>query len=286
MADGGAQTGAGAARDSEPAAKAAVDLGDAIAPAGGQGTAPELLVVRLGVVEYRAALELQEAVRARRQADELPDVLMLLEHPPVYTLGRRSRDSDLSFTPEWYAEQGIDIVRVRRGGKLTYHGPGQLVGYPIMRVDDVVAYLRTMEEALIAALADEGIAARNRPDDGIEYTGVWVEDRKIASIGVHVRRQVTAHGFAINVDNDMRPFEWAVACGLHGVQMTSLADERGETALTRPPASEPLALEREPSPSLARLADRVTARFAAAFGRVAVEAEPAALGVEATAIGR
>jgi lipoyl(octanoyl) transferase len=243
----------------------------------------ELRVVRLGLVDYREALDLQEAVRARRQADELPDVLLLLEHPPVYTRGRRSSDDDLPFAPAWYAEQGIDVVPVRRGGQLTYHGPGQLVGYPIMRVDDVIAYLRTMEEALIAALADEGLAARNRPDEGIEYTGVWVQDRKIASIGVHVSHGVTTHGFAVNVDNDMRPFEWAVACGLHGVRMTSLADERGETALTRPPASEPLQLARDPSPALAQLADRVVARFAAAFGRTPVEADASALGVPSTA---
>ena len=240
-----------------------------------------LLVVRLGTVEYRAALELQEAVRARRQADELPDVLLLVEHPPVYTQGCRSKPEDLPFAREWYAEQGIDIVPVRRGGQLTYHGPGQLVGYPIMRVDDVIAYLRTMEDALIAALADEGLPARNRPDDGIEYTGVWVEERKIASIGVHVSHNVTAHGFAVNVDNDMRPFEWAVACGLHGVRMTSLADERGETALTRPPASEPLALRRDPSPALATLADRVVTRFAQAFGRTPVERAARALGIAA-----
>jgi len=238
----------------------------------------ELLVVRLGTVEYRAALALQEAVRERRIADELPDVLLLVEHPPVYTQGRRSRPEDLPFAPAWYAEQGIDVVPVRRGGQLTYHGPGQLVGYPIVRVDDVVAYLRTLEESLIAALGDEGIAARNRPEDGIEYTGVWVEDRKIASLGVHVRHGVTTHGFAVNVDNDMRPFEWAVACGLHGVQMTSLADERGEPALTRPQATEPLAIAREPSPALAQLADRVVARFAEAFERTPVEAAPDALG--------
>jgi lipoyl(octanoyl) transferase len=239
----------------------------------------ELLVVRLGTVEYRAALELQEAVRARRQRDELPDVLLLVEHPPVYTQGRRSHPEDLPFRAEWYAEQGIDVVPVRRGGQLTYHGPNQLVGYPIMRIADTIAYLRTMEEALIAALADEGVAARNRPDEGIEYTGVWVEDRKIASIGVHVSRGVTTHGFAVNVDNDMRPFEWAVACGLHGVRMTSLADERGETTLTRPPGQEPLALEREPSPLLDQLADRVVARFAEAFDRMPVEVTADALGV-------
>jgi lipoyl(octanoyl) transferase len=244
------------------------------------GTPPELLVVRLGTLEYRAALALQEAVRARRQAEELPDVLLLVEHPPVYTKGRRSRDSDLPFAPEWYERQGIDVVAVRRGGQLTYHGPGQLVGYPIMRIDDVIAYLRTMEEALIAALGDAGLAARNRPEDGIEYTGVWVEDRKIASIGVHVAHHVTTHGFAVNVDNDMRPFEWAVACGLHGVRMTSLADERSETALTRPPGTDPLALEREPSPALEQLADRVVARFAAAFDRAPVEATPEALGTD------
>jgi lipoyl(octanoyl) transferase len=250
----------------------------------------ELLVVRLGVVEYRAALALQEAVRERRQADELPDVLLLLEHPPVYTRGRRSEPGDLPFAPEWYAEQGIDVVPVRRGGQLTYHGPGQLVGYPIMRIDDVIAYLRTMEQALIAALGDEGLAARNRPEDGIEYTGVWVEERKIASIGVHVSHHVTTHGFAVNVDNDMRPFEWAVACGLHGVQMTSLADERGETRLTRAGgtgSTEPLALARDASPSLAQLTDHVVTRFAAAFGRTPVEADAAALGapLPATQVG-
>ncbi len=244
---------------------------------------PELLVVRLGTLEYRAALELQEAVRERRIAGELPDVLLLVEHPPVYTQGRRSRPEDLPFAPDWYAKQGIDVVPVRRGGQLTYHGPGQLVGYPIVRVEDVVAYLRTLEESLIAALADEGVAARNRPDDGIEYTGVWVDDRKIASLGVHVRHGVTTHGFAVNVDNDMRPFEWAVACGLHGVRMTSLADERGETRLTQPPATEPLALAREPSPLLAQLADRVVAHFAAAFGRAPVQAEAEALGVPVAA---
>jgi lipoyl(octanoyl) transferase len=253
-------------------------MGDGARAADG-GARPELRVVRLGVVEYRSALALQEAVRERRQRDELPDVLLLVEHPPVYTKGRRSQDGDLPFAPEWYAEQGIDVVPVRRGGQLTYHGPGQLVGYPIMRVEDVIAYLRTMEEALIAALGDEELQARNRPDDGIEYTGVWVGERKIASIGVHVSHHVTTHGFAVNVDNDMRPFEWAVACGLHGVRMTSLADERGETALTRPAASEPLALEREPSPALARLADHVVARFATAVDRAPVEALPDALGL-------
>jgi lipoyl(octanoyl) transferase len=241
--------------------------------------APELWVARLGAVPYREALAFQEAIRTRRQAGELPDVLLLLEHPPVYTRGRRSTDGELSFAPSWYAEQGIDVVPVDRGGYITYHGPGQLVGYPIVWIEDVIGYLRTVEDALVAALADVGVAARNRPEDGPAYTGVWVEERKIGSIGVHVAKHVTTHGFAVNVENDMRPWEWVVACNLADVRMTSLADERGETALTRPPATEPLQLARDPSPALDRFADAVVRRLAAAFARTAVEVEPEALGV-------
>ena len=126
---------------------------------------------------------------------------------------------------DWYRMQGIDIVETDRGGKVTYHGPGQLVGYPIVHVDDVVAYVRTLEEALVAALDDEGLAARARPEDGPDYTGVWVGERKIASIGVHVARGVTTHGFAVNVENDLQPFGFVVPCGLEGVQMTSLIKE-------------------------------------------------------------
>jgi lipoyl(octanoyl) transferase len=130
----------------------------------------------------------------------------------------------------WYRAQGIEIVEVNRGGKITYHGPGQLVGYPIVAVDDVVQYVRTLERALVAALHEAGVAARARPEDGPDYTGVWVQDRKIASIGVHVQRGVTTHGFAVNVDNDLTPFQWVVACGLDGVRMTSLAVETGRSA--------------------------------------------------------
>jgi lipoyl(octanoyl) transferase len=126
--------------------------------------------------------------------------------------------------------QGIDVVETDRGGKVTYHGPGQLVGYPIVRVDDVVAYVRTLERALVAALAGEGIVARARPEDGPDFTGVWVGERKIASIGVHVARGVTTHGFAVNVENDLQPFEWIVPCGLEGVRMTSLIRETSRLA--------------------------------------------------------
>jgi lipoyl(octanoyl) transferase len=128
---------------------------------------------------------------------------------------------------EWYRAQGIEIADTDRGGKVTYHGPGQLVGYPIVRVDDVVGYVRLLEQALSDALAQEGVIARGRPEDGPDYTGVWVADRKIASIGVHVARGVTTHGFAVNVDNDLQPFAWIVPCGLDGVQMTSIARETG-----------------------------------------------------------
>ena len=188
---------------------------------------PELWVCHLGTVEYREALDLQERVRAARQAGELPDVLLMLEHWPVYTRGRRSAPGELPMGPEWYAMQGIDVVETDRGGKVTYHGPGQLVGYPIVGVDDVVAYVRTLEQAIVAALAKEGVTARGRQKDGPDYTGVWVQERKIASIGVHVARGVTTHGFAVNVENDLQPFEWVVPCGLEGVRMTSFIKETG-----------------------------------------------------------
>jgi lipoyl(octanoyl) transferase len=191
---------------------------------------PELWVAWLGEVDYLEALALQERVRAARQAGIVPDVMLLLEHPRVYTRGRRSAPGELPFGEAWYRERGIEIVQVDRGGKITYHGPGQLVGYPIVVVDDVVEYVRTLERGLVAALAEEGVAARARVEDGPDYTGVWVDDRKIASIGVHVARGVTTHGFAVNVDNDLTPFGWVVACGLPDVTMTSLAAEKPAAA--------------------------------------------------------
>jgi lipoyl(octanoyl) transferase len=185
----------------------------------------ELWVCHLGTVAYRDALTVQERISARRQADELPDTLLLLEHPPVYTRGRRSEAGDLPLGEGFYRAKGIDLVASDRGGRLTYHGPGQLVGYPIMRIEDVHRYLRTMEDAILAALAGAGVEGRTRHREGIDFTGVWVEDRKIASIGVHVSRAVTTHGFAVNVENDLDPFSWVVACGLPDVQMTSIARE-------------------------------------------------------------
>jgi lipoyl(octanoyl) transferase len=191
----------------------------------GEQSNNELWVCQLGTLPYTQALAIQEQIRERRQRGELPDTLLLLEHPRVYTRGRRSADGELPLGEDFYRAQGIEVIATDRGGRITYHGPGQLVGYPIMAIHDVGHFLRTMEDAIAAALAEYGIAARGRPEDGPDYTGVWVGPRKIASIGVHVSRGVTTHGFAVNVDNDLEPFSWVVACGLPGVSMTSIADE-------------------------------------------------------------
>ncbi len=185
----------------------------------------ELWVCNLGTVPYRDAVAMQGHIRARRQAGELPDTLLLLEHPPVYTRGRRAGAEDLPFGEDFYRARGIEVIDTDRGGRLTYHGPGQLVGYPVMALEDVGRFLRTMEDAIVAALAGAGVQARSRHAEGIDYTGMWVHDRKIASIGVHVSRGVTTHGFAVNVDVDLEPFSWVVACGLPEVTMTSLARE-------------------------------------------------------------
>src|SRR5215211_5807499 len=177
----------------------------------------ELWTCHLGRVDYREAVALQERLRERVQAGDLPDVLLLLEHAPVYTTGRRSEPGELPLRGD------IDVVETDRGGKLTYHGPGQLVGYPIMHVPNVRAFVETMEAALVDAIRAAGVPAQLR--EGREHTGVWVQDRKIASIGIHVSRRVSMHGFAVNVDNDLAPFGDVIACGLPDVRMTSLAAE-------------------------------------------------------------
>jgi lipoate-protein ligase B len=176
-------------------------------------------------VEYRAGLALQERVRAARQAGAIPDVLLLLEHLPVYTCGKRTAGGELPMGRDWYLLHGVDVVDTDRGGRVTYHGPGQLVGYPIMAVGDVLDHVRALEGALVAALAEEGVEARGRVDDGADFTGVWVAERKIASVGLRVSHGVSMHGFAVNVCNDLQPFQWIVPCGLDGVAMTSLLEE-------------------------------------------------------------
>jgi lipoate-protein ligase B len=227
---------------------------------------PDLWVCQLGTIPYRQAVAIQERVRERRSAGELPDTLLLLEHPPVYTRGRRSADGELPLGEDFYRARGIDVISTDRGGRVTYHGPGQLVGYPIMEIDDVHRYLRTMEDAILAALAEEGVRGRSRHDEGIDYTGVWVKERKIASIGVHVSHGITTHGFAVNVDNDLEPFSWVTACGLPDVHMTSLAQE--------------LAPER--SAGLPCLRRRVAFHFCQAHGRRQRLVSPRRLGIDAT----
>jgi lipoyl(octanoyl) transferase len=182
----------------------------------------DLWVTTLGEVPYADAVVLQERLRDARQVAAIPDTLLLLEHPPVYTRGRRSTPADLPRGERWYRDQGIDVQDSDRGGQVTYHGPGQLVGYPIVRVASVREYVHALERAMIAALADEGIAAT--APDGL--TGVWAGGAKIGSIGVHVSRGVTTHGFAVNVINDLAPFSWVSTCGIDGAEMTSVARER------------------------------------------------------------
>ena len=222
----------------------------------------ELWTVHLGVVEYREAHDLQERVRRARQADAVPDTLLLLEHPPVYTRGRRSEPGELGMGEAWYRAQGIDIVDVDRGGKVTYHGPGQLVGYPIVAIGEVMAYVAQIERAIAAALADEGIEARGRSHEGIAWTGVWVADRKLASIGLHVSQGVSKHGFAVNVDNSLEPFDWIVPCGLPDVRMTSVAAEAPHAG-----------------PHLPCFRKRMAFRFCEAFGRRQRLVSPARLGI-------
>ena len=186
----------------------------------------ELRIARCGRVSYDVALAWQEALVARR-LDGGPDVLLVLEHPPVYTLGRGADARFLGAA----AEGDIPVVQVGRGGQVTYHGPGQLVGYPILGLrdlrPDVRWYVRGLEEVLISALADLGIAAERRPG----LTGVWVGQRKIGSIGVAIRRWVTWHGFALNVAPDVSGFAAITPCGIDGVVMTSVAREGGPSDL-------------------------------------------------------
>jgi lipoyl(octanoyl) transferase len=232
---------------------------------GAETVLPELWIVRAGTLPYAEGLALQERLATARRAGEIPDVALFLEHWPVYTKGRRSEPGHLPMGEDWYRMQGIDIVDTDRGGFVTYHGPGQLVGYPIMRVGDVSGFVLAMERAIIAALADEGIAGRDRCAEGAAYTGVWVGERKIASIGVHVSRGVTKHGFAVNVDNDMQPFEYIVPCRLDGVRMTSI------TAETRT------------GDHLPAFRERMAARFAEGFDRQARTVDVDELHAAATA---
>jgi lipoyl(octanoyl) transferase len=183
-----------------------------------------LEVRRLGLVPYADALELQRTLVEQRRAGEIPDQLLLLEHPPVITLGVKARSdrSHVLATPEALEREGVELFETGRGGDVTYHGPGQLVGYPILdlRPDrcDVHRYVRDLEEALIRAAGTFGVAAGRV--EGL--TGVWVGNEKLAAIGVRISRWITSHGFAFNVNTDLAHFDLIVPCGITGRGVTSL----------------------------------------------------------------
>ncbi|MGH2924921.1 MAG: lipoyl(octanoyl) transferase LipB [Solirubrobacterales bacterium] len=240
---------------------------------------PEVWVVKAGEVGYDEARNAQKRLEAARIAARVPDLLLLLEHPPVYTRGRRSTPDELPLGEDEYRARGIEVRDTDRGGRVTYHGPGQLVGYPIVSLEsladgrsgsdgsgriDVGAYVRGLERLIIGALGALGVEAT--VIGGL--TGVWTpERRKIASIGVHVNRGVTTHGFSINLNNDLEPFEWIVPCGIEACAVTSLARELGA--------------EQDP----VDFATTVGRRFGDVFGRSPVDVSAGELGKRIAGLG-
>jgi lipoyl(octanoyl) transferase len=229
-----------------------------------------LAVAQLGLVPYGEALERQRALAEDRIAGRLAeDTLLLLEHPPVVTLGRGTRESSLPLAPELLRRRGIDVFEIERGGDVTYHGPGQLVGYPIFDLAgtglrrDLHWFLRELEAALIAALAAFGIPGERRE----RYTGVWTGggSRKIASIGIHVRQWVTWHGFALNVTTDLSAFDLIVPCGIPDVAMTSVARELDARTHGRTDAREPAGTGAPGHGGTGELMPRVREAVVAAF---------------------
>ena len=214
----------------------------------------QLLVADLGTLAYADALDLQRAVaRARISGEIAEDLLLLVEHPPVVTLGRSTKAGNLLASPSLLAARGVELFEVDRGGDVTFHGPGQLVGYPIVDLkrhrQDLHWYLRQVEAALIGALAPLGIAGER----SVGQTGVWTGGRKLASIGVHARDWVTWHGFALNVTTDLSYFDLIVPCGIAEVTMTSVARELGAEAADVPEMA-------------ARVRDEVARAFGGVFG--------------------
>ncbi len=243
-----------------------------------------ILIVHCGLVPYEEGLRIQRSLERRRQAGEIADVLLLLEHPPVYTKGRRVSAEELPMGESWYEEQGIEVLDTDRGGHVTYHGPGQLVAYPIVSLapygDDVHGYVRGLERVMIAALAAHGVEAGVIEGE----TGVWVGGPrsegggltlapgpngelalKIGAIGLHVSRGVTTHGFAVNVCNDLQPFSWVLACQIEGGRVTSLSRELGAEQ------------------SVEGFAATVVERYCEVFERTPVATEPAEIGLSTPA---
>ncbi len=223
-----------------------------------------LSVLYLGRVSYRAGLDIQARLVALRKTAVIGDVLVMLEHPPVLTLGRNSGRENLVLSEEALAARGVEVVETNRGGDVTYHGPGQLVGYPIFDLRGPVRgerkwlgpvdFVRQIEEALIRTMADYGVAAERVAG----RTGVWtqpngtIEEKKIAAIGIHVSAGVTSHGFALNVTTDLRDFDWIVPCGISDRGVTSVELES--------PTSNPVA-----DLTLQTAAERVARQFGRVF---------------------
>jgi len=205
-------------------------------------------VEQLGRVEYAEALRLQRRRVAQRKAGEIPDTLLLLEHPHVYTLGRSARSENLLASAAALLARGAQVFETDRGGDVTYHGPGQLVGYPIFDLAqhrrDVSWYMRSLEEVLIGVARDFGIEAQRLEG----APGVWVGENKLVAMGVHVSRWVTSHGFAFNVNTDLEYFAWIVPCGLRDKGVTSLEKLLGRRV------------------EMDAVTERVVERFAEVFG--------------------
>ena len=220
-------------------------------------------VVDLGRLDYAAALALQQQVSAQRQQESIGDLLLLVEHPAVLTLGRNAHREHIVAGDDLLARRGISLFETNRGGDVTYHGPGQLVGYPILHLRSftpslgIVEYLRRLEEVLLRACADYGILTQRAPG----RAGVWtmpggdVPEKKIAALGVHVARGVTTHGFALNVTTDLRDFELIVPCGIRDRAVTSIEAEV------------------DSAPSLGQVANSVSRHFGRVFGRQMVWVE-------------
>ncbi len=211
----------------------------------------------LGRVPYQEAVALQLAARDALKRGVGEERLLLLEHPPVYTLGRNASAADVLADPAWLERRGIEIAHCDRGGQVTYHGPGQLVGYPILNLSpdrrDVRRYVRELAEVLVATLGDYGLAARRGEEQAL--IGVWVGDAKVASIGVHLSRWLTTHGFALNVTTDLSHFAGITPCGLAGVKMASIESLTGRR------------------PGLPEVAAVAARHLAATFGRELVPLE-------------
>lgn len=231
--------------------------GDATSP--GASGARTVEWAFLGRVPYDAGVRLQEAVRLQVRRREAPERLLLLEHPPVYTLGRNAEAGDVLADPGWLERLGIAVHESDRGGQATYHGPGQLVGYPILDLSpdrrDVRRYVIDLSEVLVRTLRALGVEARSRP---APHVGVWVGEAKIASLGVHLSRWITTHGFALNVSTDLGHFAGLVPCGMPGIALTSVERLTG----------------RRLAP--AEVAPLLAARFAEVFARPLVERAPSA----------